>query len=96
MTQETEEVLEITEIADRLWYPIWDASRGADKIKLGHAVRTVKEAKQLAGDDLDTATDGKQLPNIVKARTEEAAAAAERTVEEPPGFRAEGHLRVAE
>ena len=29
-------------------------------------------------------------------RQQEAAAAAERTVEEPPGFRAEGHLRVAE
>jgi [protein-PII] uridylyltransferase len=46
----------VGEVAERLWYPIWDASKGADKIKLGHAVRTVKEAKQLASDDLDTAT----------------------------------------
>jgi [protein-PII] uridylyltransferase len=36
---------------ERLWYPIWDA-----KLKLGHAVRTVKEALRLAGTDLDTAT----------------------------------------
>ena len=34
-----------------LWYPIWDA-----RLKLGHAVRTVKEALALAADDLDTAT----------------------------------------
>jgi [protein-PII] uridylyltransferase len=42
---------EIGELADRLWYPIWD-----EGLKLGHAVRTVKEALVLAGDDLDTAT----------------------------------------
>ncbi len=46
----------VAQVAERLWYPIWDASKGADKIKLGHAVRTVKEAKELASDDLDTAT----------------------------------------
>jgi [protein-PII] uridylyltransferase len=38
-------------LAERLWYPIWD--RG---LKLGHAVRTVKEALALAGTDLNTAT----------------------------------------
>ena len=37
--------------AQALWYPIWDAG-----LKLGHAVRTVKEALTLAADDLDTAT----------------------------------------
>ncbi|HET8617525.1 MAG TPA: HD domain-containing protein, partial [Acidimicrobiales bacterium] len=42
---------DIGELADRLWYPIWDA-----RLKLGHAVRTVKEALALAADDLDTAT----------------------------------------
>ena len=47
---------QVAEVAERLWYPIWDASRGGDKITLGHSVRTVKEAKALAGDDLDTAT----------------------------------------
>ena len=39
------------EVSERLWYPVWDA-----KLKLGHAVRTVKEALRLATDDLETAT----------------------------------------
>jgi [protein-PII] uridylyltransferase len=38
-------------LADRLWYPVWDTG-----IKLGHAVRTVKEALALGASDLDTAT----------------------------------------
>jgi [protein-PII] uridylyltransferase len=38
-------------LADRLWYPIWDSN-----LKLGHAVRTVKEALALGASDLDTAT----------------------------------------
>ena len=38
-------------LAERVWYPLWDAG-----LKLGHAVRTVKEALALAADDLDTAT----------------------------------------
>src|SRR4051794_6593849 len=38
-------------VAQRLWYPIWDT-----KLKLGHGVRTVKEASRLAAEDLDTAT----------------------------------------
>ena len=38
-------------VTERLWYPIWDA-----KLKLGHAVRTVKDALRLATEDLDTAT----------------------------------------
>ncbi|MGH9210934.1 MAG: [protein-PII] uridylyltransferase [Acidimicrobiales bacterium] len=42
---------EIGQVADRIWYPIWDAG-----MKLGHAVRTVDEALALAADDLDTAT----------------------------------------
>ena len=41
----------IDELASRLWYPVWDA--GA---KLGHAVRTVKQAVELARTDLDSAT----------------------------------------
>lgn len=39
------------DLAERIWYPIWDAD-----VKLGHAVRTVKESLSLAADDLDTAT----------------------------------------
>ncbi len=42
---------EIAEVASGLWYPIWD--EGA---KLGHSVRTVREAMALAKSDLDTAT----------------------------------------
>jgi len=39
------------ELAQAIWYPIWD--RG---MKLGHAVRTIDEALDLAKGDLDTAT----------------------------------------
>src|SRR5580765_606879 len=42
---------EVREVADRLWYPIWDAG-----LKLGHSVCTVQQALRLAADDLDTAT----------------------------------------
>jgi [protein-PII] uridylyltransferase len=38
-------------VAERLWYPIWDAG-----MKLGHAVRTPREALELASEDLDTGT----------------------------------------
>src|SRR5688500_7187866 len=38
-------------LAERIWYPLWDAG-----LKLGHGVRTVKEALALAASDLDTAT----------------------------------------
>ena len=38
-------------LAEAMWYPIWDT-----KLKLGHAVRTRKEALRLATEDLDTAT----------------------------------------
>jgi [protein-PII] uridylyltransferase len=46
--QSTEEV---RAVAEKLWYPIWD-----EGLKLGHAVRSVKEAMALAADDLETAT----------------------------------------
>lgn len=40
-----------SDVAEALWYPIWD-----EGLKLGHSVRTVKEAMELASEDLDTAT----------------------------------------
>jgi len=46
-------------LADRVWYPIWD--RG---LKLGHAVRTTREALTLAADDLDTATSLLQVRHL--------------------------------
>ncbi len=42
---------DIAPLADAIWYPIWDLG-----LKLGHAVRTPKEALALAGEDLDSAT----------------------------------------
>ena len=39
------------DLADRLWYPIWD-----EKLKLGHAVRSAEQALELAASDIDTAT----------------------------------------
>lgn len=55
---------DIGEVADRVWYPIWDA-----RLKLGHAVRTVKEALALAADDLDTATGLLQVRHLAGDRT---------------------------
>jgi len=62
-------------IAEALWYPIWDAG-----VKLGHSVRTPKDALTLASDDLDTATallDVRVLagdPLLADALSREAAA----------------------
>ena len=41
---------DVKEIADRLWYPIWDAGVGLD-----HSVRTVDEAVAVAREDLKAA-----------------------------------------
>ena len=38
---------EVSELADKLWYPIWDSS-----IKLDHSIRTVAQAKSAAVADL--------------------------------------------
>ena len=42
---------DIAAIAERAWYPIWDAS-----LKLGHSVCTAREALTLADGDMDSAT----------------------------------------
>ncbi len=39
------------EVAQALWYPIWDAG-----LKLGHSVRSLRDTLALASDDLETAT----------------------------------------
>ncbi len=39
------------DLADRIWYPVWD-----QRLKLGHAVRTVDDSIQLGTEDIDTAT----------------------------------------
>ena len=50
---------DIGTLADRIWYPIWD-----EGLKLGHAVRTTREALALAADDLDTATSLLQVRHV--------------------------------
>jgi len=41
---------DIAQIADRIWYPVWD--RG---LRLDHSVRTVREARKVAGSDIKAA-----------------------------------------
>ncbi len=41
----------VTRMAERIWYPVWDAG-----VKLGHALRSPKDALSLAATDLETAT----------------------------------------
>jgi [protein-PII] uridylyltransferase len=43
-------VREMREVAEQVWYPIWDA-----RLALDHSVRTVKEALEVADDDLRAA-----------------------------------------
>jgi [protein-PII] uridylyltransferase len=50
---------DIGTLADKVWYPIWD-----EGMKLGHSVRTPKEALTLAADDLDTATSLLQVRHV--------------------------------
>lgn len=38
---------DVAEVADRIWYPIWDSG-----LKLDHSVRTPAQARRLAGQDL--------------------------------------------
>lgn len=59
-------------MAEKIWYPLWDA--GA---KLGHAVRTPKEALALAAGDLETATSLLDL-RLVAGDAEVAAEVAQR------------------
>ena len=37
----------VGQVAEKLWYPLWDAN-----IRLDHSVRTVREALQVAGEDI--------------------------------------------
>lgn len=61
---------DIGAVADKIWYPVWD-----EGVKLGHAVRTPKEALALAADDLDTATSLLTVRHLAgdPALTEEVA-----------------------
>ncbi|MEU9831211.1 [protein-PII] uridylyltransferase [Streptosporangium sp. NPDC048047] len=48
---------DVARVADRLWYPVWDAGVGLD-----HSVRTVEEAAAVARDDL------KAVLGLIQAR----------------------------
>lgn len=59
-------------VADAIWYPVWDQG-----VKLGHAVRTVKEALALAGEDIDSATAMLQARHVAGDRALTATLAGE-------------------
>ncbi|MFC9898268.1 [protein-PII] uridylyltransferase [Nocardia sp. NPDC127579] len=50
----------VAEVADQLWYPLWDAH-----IKLDHSVRTVPQALRVAADDLIAAMGMLEARHIV-------------------------------
>jgi len=56
--------VDIGKVADAIWYPVWD-----DGVKLGHAVRTTKEALALAAEDLDSATSMLQARHLAGDET---------------------------
>ena len=64
---------EVTRLADRLWYPIWDAG-----VRLDHSVRTVNQCRSVAADDLAAAVGLLDLAPV--AGDAEVVAAARATV----------------
>ena len=64
---------ELTALADRIWYPIWDAG-----VRLDHSVRTVTQCRQVAAADLTAAVGLLDLAPI--AGDEQLVAAARSTV----------------
>lgn len=50
----------VAEVADQLWYPLWDAH-----IKLDHSVRTVPQALRVASDDLIAALGMLEARHVV-------------------------------
>ena len=66
------------EVAERLWYPIWDAG-----VALDHSVRTPKEAVAVAGDDLKVVLsllDGRPIAGDVELGARTLAAVRDRWV----------------
>ena len=64
---------DLTALADRLWYPIWDAG-----VKLDHSVRTVNQCRTVAGADLSAAVGLLDIAYV--AGDEEVVNAARSTV----------------
>ncbi|MCP2339723.1 [protein-PII] uridylyltransferase [Actinomadura rupiterrae] len=50
---------DVAEIADRIWYPVWDAG-----LRLDHSVRTVQEARTVAREDMKAAL-GLLAPRLI-------------------------------
>lgn len=69
---------DVAAVADRLWYPIWDAG-----IALDHSVRTPREAVAVAGDDLKVVLsllDGRPIAGDPELGTRVLATVRERWV----------------
>jgi [protein-PII] uridylyltransferase len=64
---------ELTALADRIWYPIWDAG-----VRLDHSVRTVTQCRQVAAADLTAAVGLLDLAHL--AGDDQLVAAARSTV----------------
>lgn len=64
---------ELTALADRLWYPVWDAG-----VRLDHSVRTVAQCRTVAADDLVAAVGLLDIAPI--AGDDQVVAAARATV----------------
>lgn len=64
---------EVTRLADRIWYPIWDAG-----VRLDHSVRTVNQCRSVAADDLTAAVGLLDITPV--AGDAEVVAAARATV----------------
>ncbi|PKW25879.1 [protein-PII] uridylyltransferase [Phycicoccus duodecadis] len=64
---------DLTALADRVWYPIWDAG-----VRLDHSVRTVTQCRQVAASDLTAAVGLLDLAHL--AGDEDLVAAARSTV----------------
>lgn len=64
---------EVTRLADRIWYPVWDAG-----VRLDHSVRTVSQCRQVAAEDLTAAVGLLDISPV--AGDAEVVAAARATV----------------
>ncbi len=60
---------ELRELADRIWYPVWDAG-----VRLDHSVRTVNQCRSVAADDL-SAGRRPARPHVHRGDPEVVAAA---------------------